>query len=420
MQAMNVTANVLNMMAEATPQKPKEDTGGEFKQLFESTLSQKKTDKAAPPKNHKAEKQPKTEQPKPETDLTAAEASVIVLPPPQQPSQPLQPLLITLPGQELPSPTPLMPITGEALAPVVTLPRPEITGAPAPTPPPELILPDNNTAKTTEHAVIELKTVPEAPVNEKETLTSQQPMPEVKAQPDKLSGMLEKATSELKSLETATKPEQPPTTERQPKPELSELQRVSEMPKKQLNEEPKLEAPPQNVQAAEPKPNEAPRPMTTQAAVTRPEQPQQVPAEQLHTRIAENIEQDKMQFEMSLYPKELGKLSVSMVLEQGKLAVQIIAQSAKTETLLRAQSTELMAAIKASGYELSSVEVVTTAEQAQEHMYGELGNNHNREDYNGQAGGNSKQRQRDNEPEQNQTSRHEAQDAPSRLLNYAV
>ena len=421
MQTANIIASILNMSASPTLSATKSDEkkNGNFQKLLESTISNTQPDK---PENetggHKAEraqgKQPAKETESSETDEGAMQNSATVL---------VQPQLVPLIAQ---------PTEQQIIEQVVDLIATEAVVTALPT----SVAPENAQKTSAEMPLStpDDDSIPDSAIIERAKIVTeeaaetvavpQQPMPNQKnTQQDKLSGMMEKAANELKDMEAgkdtvsaraSQQAEQPVN-----KPPLSELQRVSEMPKRTATEEQKPEIPLQNIQAAEAlKQPEAPR-LVTVAAKPEPVQ-QAMPAEQIQTKVIENIDNQRMEFEMSLYPRELGKLDISMVLEQGKLAVQIIAQSAKTEALLRTQSAGLIASLKASGYELSSVQVVTQTEQTHTHLYGGLNSGYSNENAEQNAGHGERNQNGRRQPQEQSREKPQWTEEPKRLLNYAV
>jgi len=166
--------------------------------------------------------------------------------------------------------------------------------------------------------------------------------------------------------------------------------------------------------------------VNTQAApVAKAANPVQYdPAQQIQAQVIENLEKDTMEFRMQLSPQELGKIDVKMVLESGRLTVEIISAAARTNELLSRQTEALAATLRASGVDLQSVQVVTSAQQADSHLEQSL----NMMDQPGQEAarngedgkglsqrGSGRSQERDS-----QDAAAEQQSQPKTLLNYTI
>ncbi len=156
-------------------------------------------------------------------------------------------------------------------------------------------------------------------------------------------------------------------------------------------------------------------------------QPVQVPeqAEQIKAQMLKNLESDKMEFQMQLNPKELGKVDVKMVLESGKLSVEIIAANPKSAELLTKQAESLVASLKTGNLDISSVNVVTASENASANMNSQYNlNNFQNQAGQGQQSGQSthgnKPNQQGGTNDTAESSKQEASSSPQRILNYSV
>lgn len=163
--------------------------------------------------------------------------------------------------------------------------------------------------------------------------------------------------------------------------------------------------------------------MRTETVSVKPlEQPaaeRETPAQQIRTQVIENLEQDKMEFRMQLNPQELGKINVRMVLEGGRLSVEIISASAKTTELLGRQTEALAASLRLSGVELQSVQVVTAAEQSDNHMEQSLSMMMNQSRSEGdEAGGGAQGPAKSRQDAGTRQADGEAE--PAALLNYTI
>lgn len=148
------------------------------------------------------------------------------------------------------------------------------------------------------------------------------------------------------------------------------------------------------------------------------------PAQQIQAQVIENLEKDTMEFRMQLSPQELGKIDVKMVLESGRLTVEIISAATRTNELLSRQTEALAATLRASGVNLQSVQVVTSAQQADSHLEQSLNMMdqpgqeaaRNGEDGNGLSQrGSGRSREQDS-----QDTAAEQQLQPKTLLNYTI
>lgn len=156
-------------------------------------------------------------------------------------------------------------------------------------------------------------------------------------------------------------------------------------------------------------------PVLTANPVHIPEQ-----AEQVKAQLIQNLETEKMEFQMQLKPKELGKVDVKMILESGKLSVEISAVNPKSAEMLARQAESLVASLKESGIDVSSVNVVTANENASAEMNGEFNLNNFRDQTHGQEqntqGANHGRGQRSGGGQKEL----ETREAPQRILNYAI
>lgn len=126
---------------------------------------------------------------------------------------------------------------------------------------------------------------------------------------------------------------------------------------------------------------------TPEAARTEPQAPAQTArtpdqSEQIRAQVVQNLEDEKMEFNMQLHPQELGKVNVKMVLEGGKLAIEIVAANAKSAEILNKQTEALVSSLRLGNLEVTTVNVVTAGENASGHMDGE----YNPGNFQGQAG----------------------------------
>jgi flagellar hook-length control protein FliK len=135
-----------------------------------------------------------------------------------------------------------------------------------------------------------------------------------------------------------------------------------------------------NIQAEarprEPVPVTVPQP---QAAQQTQQTYQPTQAQQVEARIIENIQDPstpmRSEFEMTLTPQELGRVSVKMVLENGRLAVEIVTVSGRAEEVLRAQIQALTASLRSTMPDLHTISIVTSTQAIQSNLYGN--GNHN-------------------------------------------
>lgn len=68
----------------------------------------------------------------------------------------------------------------------------------------------------------------------------------------------------------------------------------------------------------------------------------------LTEQIAKNVQAGQNQFRMELFPQDLGKISVSLKMEQGLLIVDILADSPKTQSLLASGSGEIRSLLESA------------------------------------------------------------------------
>lgn len=72
------------------------------------------------------------------------------------------------------------------------------------------------------------------------------------------------------------------------------------------------------------------------------------PQQQIVDNIQVNLKNDKSEFEMQLFPENLGKVSVKMVAENGLITIQLIADNPKTQSLLLSNANEIKSLVQAS------------------------------------------------------------------------
>ena len=145
-------------------------------------------------------------------------------------------------------------------------------------------------------------------------------------------------------------------------------------------------------------------------------------AEQIRTQIIENLETQKMEFQMQLHPQELGKVDVRMILEGGKLVVQITAANAHSAEILTRQTDSLIASLRTGSLTVESVTVVTLRENAGSHVDAP----HNLDNFQANAhrrrdGGNTGNRKgNDSNGQQDEEEKSSSLPEPQRILNYTV
>jgi flagellar hook-length control protein FliK len=140
---------------------------------------------------------------------------------------------------------------------------------------------------------------------------------------------------------------------------------------------------PQNNTGLEARPQPAPvnTPQPAPQAATAPQNHNPTQAEQVEARIIENIRDPqgspRTEFEMTLSPQELGRVSVKMMLENGRLAVEIVTVSGRAEEVLRAQINALTTSLRATMPDLHTVQITTSTQSLQNALYGSpnAGNN---------------------------------------------
>lgn len=156
-----------------------------------------------------------------------------------------------------------------------------------------------------------------------------------------------------------------------------------------------------------------------------PAQPLRAPdqAEQIKAEVIRNIEENKMEFNMQLNPKELGKIDVKMVLQGGSLSVEIITANAQATELLSKQAESLVATLKTGNLEVSSVTVVHEAQNASGNMEGQfnLNNFQDRQQAHEQRGHAGRGTHGGNAQEPENTAQEgDARSAPQGKLNYSI
>lgn len=93
-----------------------------------------------------------------------------------------------------------------------------------------------------------------------------------------------------------------------------------------------------------------------------PEQAQSSPARQVADTVMHQMQSGKTEFQMDLYPKSLGKVSVKLTSQDGLLTVEIAAADPKTQSLLLSGSSEIRSILQASTGQ--NVQTVTPDQQA--------------------------------------------------------
>jgi flagellar hook-length control protein FliK len=158
-------------------------------------------------------------------------------------------------------------------------------------------------------------------------------------------------------------------------------------------------------------------------------QPQQAPAqpeqaEQIQTQVVKSLESGRTEFRMQLAPEELGKISVKLVMEGGRLAVEIVTAGAKTAELLTRQAEALgMALRQHTGMEVTTVNIVTEAENASGNMGNPFGASADANDGSSQQGnqnGHGRGSARDDRQGASETLETKEDAAPESLLDAAV
>lgn len=149
------------------------------------------------------------------------------------------------------------------------------------------------------------------------------------------------------------------------------------------------------------------------------------PAQQIQAQVIENLEKDTMEFRMQLSPQELGKIDVKMVLENGRLTVEIISAATKTNELLSRQTEALAATLRASGMNLQTVQIVTSAQEADSHLEQSLNmmnqqGNEAAQNEEGQKGRSPQGSGQSQEQDSREAAAREQQVKPKTLLNYTV
>ncbi|HEX3037484.1 MAG TPA: flagellar hook-length control protein FliK [Oscillospiraceae bacterium] len=93
---------------------------------------------------------------------------------------------------------------------------------------------------------------------------------------------------------------------------------------------------------------------------------------QLTDTITANLQNGKKEFQVDLFPKDLGKVSVKLASENGVLTVQIMASNPKTQSLLLSGSSEIKSILQATVHQ--PVQVVDANQNKQ--AYDEQQHNH--------------------------------------------
>lgn len=155
---------------------------------------------------------------------------------------------------------------------------------------------------------------------------------------------------------------------------------------------------------------------------------QPLPMEQVKQQIIESCEKGRMEFRMQLYPQELGKLDIKMVLESGRMTIEIVTSTARAADLLTRNAESLASTLRMSGMDLQNVQIVHQADNRNEHMEQalDMGGGYQPEPGGGQAqdareegGVNGTAQTNAGEAQQEELPPQEAAE-PASLLDYAV
>lgn len=155
---------------------------------------------------------------------------------------------------------------------------------------------------------------------------------------------------------------------------------------------------------------------------------QPLPMEQVKQQIIESYEKGRMEFRMQLYPQELGKLDIKMVLESGRMTIEIVTSTARAADLLTRNAESLASTLRMSGMDLQNVQIVHQADNRNEHMEQalDMGGGYQPEPGGGQAqdareegGVNGTAQTNAGEAQQEELPPQEAAE-PASLLDYAV
>ena len=196
----------------------------------------------------------------------------------------------------------------------------------------------------------------------------------------------------------------------------------------------RAETEPQNNIQVEARPRE-PIPVNTAQQTTAqqntPQQPNQpTQAQQVEARIVENIQNPntpmRTEFEMTLTPQELGRVTVRMALENGRLALEIVTVGGRAEEVLRAQIGALTTALRTTMPDLHTISTVISTQAPQSSTYGGTSPNdfmysehENAREPNGNAGKNGRGGEGDDEGSGEELSG-QGKRSPNQLLDYSV
>ena len=114
--------------------------------------------------------------------------------------------------------------------------------------------------------------------------------------------------------------------------------------------------------------SEALQATNTAQAQAKPAAPE-TPAGQVSAEIAKGAETDRTEFEMQLRPHELGKVNVKMVMEGGALTVQIMAETGRAAAALQEQAAGLIASMRLAGIQVETVQIVQQPSASSEQMH---------------------------------------------------
>ncbi len=93
--------------------------------------------------------------------------------------------------------------------------------------------------------------------------------------------------------------------------------------------------------------------------------------QQLTDKITLNYKAGKPQFEMDLYPKELGKVTVKLAMQSGALTVEIAAANPKTQSLLMSSSGEIRSLLESTAHQ--PVQIMQPTQEAYGYQQSESG-----------------------------------------------
>lgn len=241
---------------------------------------------------------------------------------------------------------------------------------------------------------------------------------------DPVTGSTDTVQDEPKA-ETVTDTDMEIETETSPRSAESTKETAPRFEQRPLKEMPKTDETVLGI--IQPKPDVAVQDVERQEPVPQA-QPVRIPdqAEQIRTRVIESLDEQKLEFEMQLNPRELGRVDVKMVLESGKLVMEIMAANPKSTELLSKQVDGLMASLRLTGVDVSSISVVTARQDVDGQM-AQAGNPYNSENFQSQSGGGSGQGGHGRpggtgggDADYPETQADETRAGPQRLLNYSV